>query len=91
LFASVLFLCHILLYSRIWVGLSTRHLRVTNSLGYNRGDGWGFANFGCFYENGQAREYGEHFETDDVIGSGVDLQTGEMFFTKNGKSLGKPT
>jgi hypothetical protein len=57
---------------------------VTNSLGYNYncGNGWGFSNFGCFYENGQVREYGEHFDTDDVIGSGVDLQTGEMFSPK---------
>jgi hypothetical protein len=75
-------------FSRIWIGLSTKQLKVSNSLGYNHG--WGFSNFGCFYENGRAKAYGEDFDTDDVIGSGVDLQSGEMFFTKNGTSLGKP-
>ncbi|OCK74523.1 SPRY-domain-containing protein [Lepidopterella palustris CBS 459.81] len=42
-----------------------------------------------FLEKGQGVQYGPTYGAGDVIGCGVDNENNEMFFTKNGVSLGK--
>lgn len=42
-----------------------------------------------FIEANQSTKFGPKFGQDDVIGAGVDIQSGELFFTKNGALIGK--
>ena len=50
-----------------------------NTYGYHGDDGHKF--HGC----GRGEQYGPSFTTGDVIGAGIHLTKGEVFFTKNGK------
>ena len=52
------------------------------SWGYHGDDGKKFADMST------GRAYGPMYGTGDVIGCGTNLQTGDVFFTKNGKHLG---
>ena len=42
----------------------------------------------CFSSGGLCRVYAEVWATGDVIGCHVNLDNGELFFTRNGESLG---
>lgn len=43
----------------------------------------------CFGSDGE--EYGETVTTGDVVGCGIVVHSGELFFTKNGRNLGTRT
>jgi ATP-dependent RNA helicase DDX1 len=49
---------------------------------------YGFGGTGKKSNNKQFDDYGEAFGINDVIGCLIDLQRGEISFTKNGKNLG---
>lgn len=49
---------------------------------------FGFGGTGKKSNNRQFDDYGEAFGIQDVIGSMLDLESGEISFTKNGKNLG---
>lgn len=53
-----------------------------NSYGYHGDDGH------KFHGNGSGEVYGPTFTTGDVVGAGIHLEKGEVFFTKNGQWLG---
>eukprot|EP00899_Mesostigma_viride_P013967 jgi/Mesvir1/22571/Mv18575-RA.1 len=53
-----------------------------NSYGYHGDDGK------KFHANGQGEPYGPTFGLNDVVGACLHLGTQEIFYTKNGKSLG---
>jgi Ran-binding protein 9/10 len=55
------------------------------SWAYHGDDGKSF--FG--EHQGQGRDYGPKFTTNDIIGCGVNFSKGCAFFTKNGVDLGK--
>eukprot|EP01041_Mallomonas_annulata_P010968 gene10968-22924_t len=57
---------------------------VTGSIGYR-------SDAKIFYGNNSVHEYGEHFGLGDILGCGIMLESKEVFFTKNGKHLGKFT
>lgn len=54
----------------------------TESWAYHGDDGYSFA---C---SANGKSYGPKFETQDVIGCGINFRTGHVFFTKNGVHLG---
>ena len=54
----------------------------TESWAYHGDDGYSFA---C---SANGKGYGPKFETQDVIGCGINFRTGHAFFTKNGVHLG---
>ncbi|XP_043242486.1 ATP-dependent RNA helicase Ddx1-like isoform X1 [Amphibalanus amphitrite] len=68
------------------VGWSTR--QATLDLGTDRG-GYGYGGTGKKSNNRQFDDYGGPFGKDDVIGCYLDLDNLEMYFSKNGKDLGK--
>ena len=52
-------------------------------------EGWGYGGTAKKSNNRQFSDYGQIFgEKFDIIGCILDLQTGDMIFTKNGRSLG---
>jgi hypothetical protein len=51
-------------------------------LGYHGGEGL------LFIGGSPPAQYGSSFGKGDVIGVGVDMSTGELFFTRNGASVG---
>lgn len=53
-----------------------------DSYGYHGDDG------GCFHNNGAGKPWGERFNPGDVIGCGINFESSEVFFVKNGKFLG---
>lgn len=55
------------------------------SYGYHGDDGCKFT----YRLEGHGESYGPTFTKDDVIGCGWNLKDGNVFFTKNGKNLGK--
>ena len=55
-----------------------------SSWGYHGDDAQIFHSYGH-----GVRSYGERFGTDDIVGCGVNLVNGTVFFTKNGAHLGK--
>ena len=42
-----------------------------------------------FSEVGIRAAYGPTYSTGDVVGCGLEIQTGSVFFTKNGENLGE--
>ncbi|CAI5537464.1 unnamed protein product [Closterium sp. Naga37s-1] len=60
-----------------------------------RQPGWEASSYGyhgdngkVYHNSGRGEAYGPEFTTNDVVGAGVNYGTHEIFFTKNGKSLG---
>jgi hypothetical protein len=75
------------------VGLSRQDVVAEGMVGWSKGS-WGYhSDDGRIYsENSyteRALEYGQPFGNKDIIGCGVDLKTWSVFWTKNGKHLGK--
>ena len=73
----------------IGVGLSAKSVHLhrppgwePDSYGYHGDDGH------CFTSNSTGRMYGPKFTSGDVIGCGINFNTGSIFFTKNGQPLG---
>ena len=54
------------------------------SWGYHGDDGQKFDGDGAI-----VLRYAVTYNTNDTIGCGINLHTGRMFFTKNGRNLGK--
>ena len=77
----------------IEIGITTEKLNYTKNLGYDNGIGYRGID-GKLYEWSQryqyvdGKEYGPTFGRNDVIGCGVNLQTKDVFFTKNGMMIG---
>lgn len=57
---------------------------ATTSWGYHGDDGY-------IYNNplGTGLRYSSSYTTGDMVGWGIDMRTGNLFFTRNGGSLGK--
>ena len=75
----------------IEIGIATDKLNYTKNVGYKENCIGYRGNDGKLYEWNQqnaGREYGETFGKDDVIGCGVNSQTKNVFFTKNGMIIG---
>ncbi|CAI5942359.1 unnamed protein product [Closterium sp. NIES-65] len=60
-----------------------------------RQPGWEASSYGyhgdngkVYHNSGRGEAYGPEFTTNDVVGAGINYGTHEIFFTKNGKSLG---
>lgn len=75
----------------VTVGLSPPNFKLTRqvgtralSFGYRGDDGRKFSGS----SGGRGEPYGPFFNTGDVVGCGVNFYTGEVFFAKNGRSLG---
>jgi hypothetical protein len=54
------------------------------SWGYHGDDGKRFNS-----ASKQGMRYSETYSKDDTIGCGINMDTGKLFFTKNGVNLGK--
>ena len=54
-----------------------------SSWGYHGDDGFKFHSVST-----RGLRYADTYSTDDTVGCGVDMQTGKLFFTKNGLCLG---
>lgn len=52
------------------------------SWGYHGDDG------NCFHNSNCGKNYGPKYTTGDVVGCGINFNTGCIFFTKNGHNLG---
>lgn len=73
----------------ITLGLATEEFQldkipgwVADSYGYHGDDGQ------AFHNSGQGKPWGPRYTAGDVVGCGINFQTGEVFFTKNGEFLG---
>ena len=76
--------------SFIAIGVCTEESRETGMPGWSRGS-WGYhGDDGELYgEKKTVSNYGPSYGTGDVVGCGINLQPRVIFFTKNGKCLGK--
>jgi Ran-binding protein 9/10 len=76
--------------SLVAIGLCKSESRNTGMPGWSRGS-WAYHgdDGNIFAEMGTGSSYGPTYSTGDVVGCGIDLQSGTIFFTKNGEHLGK--
>ncbi|KAL3109149.1 hypothetical protein niasHT_013929 [Heterodera trifolii] len=74
--------------SYVTIGLATKAMPLDEVVG-NWDNSYGYHSYGSFYINNSARTYGSpKFSSGDIIGVGVFMDTGRIFFTKNGEILG---
>lgn len=59
-----------------------------NTYGYHGDDGRKYSHPGSNLRANTGSEYGPTFSAGDIVGAGLNLETQEIFFTKNGKLLG---
>jgi hypothetical protein len=78
-----------MIHSLVAIGLCRGESRQTGMPGWARGS-WGYHGDDgkIFAEEGTGSNYGPTYGTGDVVGCGIDLQSGTIFFTKNGENLG---
>lgn len=57
---------------------------AASSWGYHGDDGKKFNN-----PLGLGLRYNDPYNTGDIVGCGINIKTGKLFFTKNGVNLGK--
>ena len=76
--------------SIIGIGLCRKVSETVGMPGWSQGS-WGYhGDDGCaFAETGRGRAYAERYSSGDVVGCGIHLESGTVFFTKNGVHLGK--
>jgi len=73
----------------ISIGLSLKSFDLSRQVGSER-DSCGYCgDDGKKYLDSKAEFYGQCFNTGDVVGCGYNFHTHSVFFTKNGKNLGK--
>lgn len=72
----------------IEIGIATDELNYTKNVGYEENCIGYRGNNGKLYEQNYGRAYGATFGKDDVVGCGFNLQTNNVFFTKNGVIIG---
>jgi SPRY domain len=78
-----------MIHSLVAIGLCKSESRLTGMPGWRRGS-WGYhGDDGKIFAEGTGGNYGPLYGTGDVVGCGIDLQSGIIFFTKNGEHLGK--
>jgi hypothetical protein len=76
------------MYSEIGLGLCSRYTSLDSFPGWASAS-WGYhGHDGCKYAENTRTPYSYTFETGDIIGCKVRLKD-DIFFTKNGASLGK--
>jgi hypothetical protein len=87
---SVIYLyANLYIHSCIDVGIFSSGSMVRGTLGWSGGS-WAYrGNDGRKFYNGTGAIYGPKYSTGDVVGCGVDFQTGSVFFTINGENLGE--
>jgi hypothetical protein len=82
----VVLTCH----SIIGVGLCHENSSRTGMPGWEKGS-WAYHGDDgkLFSEQDQGSEFGDLYGAGDIIGCGTDIDTNELFFTKNGRRIGK--
>ncbi|THV63442.1 hypothetical protein D6D28_10683, partial [Aureobasidium pullulans] len=70
------------------IGLCRKVSETLGMPGWSQGS-WGYhGDDGCaFAETGRGRAYAERYSSGDVVGCGIHLESGTVFFTKNGVHL----
>lgn len=73
---------------RVTIGFSDGKAKVGRQPGTER-NSYGYSADGKLYwDEDKTREYGPSFNKGDVVGAGIDLERGDVFFTRNGINLG---
>lgn len=80
---------------RITLGFTVKDSKLScqpgsepNTYGYNGDDGRKYSHAGNNLRQNSGTEYGPTYSTGDTVGAGLNRETQEIFFTKNGKLLG---
>ncbi|SPN97391.1 related to human RANBPM NP_005484.1 [Cephalotrichum gorgonifer] len=73
----------------IGIGLSTKSAQLSRPPGWET-DSWGYHGDDghCFHDTNCGKTYGPKYTTGDIVGCGINFNTGCIFFTKNGHNLG---
>ncbi|TGO47458.1 hypothetical protein BOTNAR_0524g00050 [Botryotinia narcissicola] len=72
----------------IGIGFCKEQTKLNQMLGWGLGS-WGYhGDDGNSFKEGLMAEYGEQYDTGDVIGCGVDFDRETAFYTKNGVFIG---
>ncbi|KAF7919271.1 hypothetical protein EAE99_008573 [Botrytis elliptica] len=72
----------------IGIGFCKEQAKLNQMLGWGSGS-WGYhGDDGNSFKEGLQAEYGEQYDTGDVIGCGVDFDRETAFYTKNGVFIG---
>jgi len=82
----IILTCH----SVIGIGLCRENSPHTGMPGWKRGS-WAYHGDDgqLFLENGRGREFGDLYRAGDVVGCGANIDTDELFFTRNGTWIGE--